>query len=148
VADLVFRHVDDVPSQEVKAQRHGERRVGVHCKIVEWGEGCVFISTHYDPGVTLEEHGHNSNHVVYILQGSVTISGVECTPGTMVLLEYGATFGPIIAGPEGTDLLEFYTGDPRPWAADPEGYARLLAARDIELLPDPAFDGTTPRSAR
>jgi hypothetical protein len=148
VPDLVFRHVDDVPSQEVKAQRHGERRAGVHCKIVEWSDACVFISTHYDPGVTLEVHGHNSNHVVYILAGSVSISGVECTPGMMVLLEQGATFGPIIAGPEGTDLLEFYTGDPRPWSADQDGYAALLAARGIEPLPDPAFEGPTPRSDR
>jgi hypothetical protein len=145
VADLVFRHVDDVPWQEVKAQMHGERRVGVHLRIVEWGERCAFIYTHYDPGVTLEVHGHNSDHVIYVLEGSVSISGVDCRPGMMVLLEHGATFGPIIAGPEGTDLVEFYTGDPRSWSADPAGYTALLAARGIEPLPDPVIDGPTRR---
>ena len=97
--DLVFRHMDDVPFQEVKAQLHGERHAGVHLKIAEWSPGCVFIYTHYDPGLTLEVHGHGSNHVIYVLEGSVTISDVNCTPGMMVLLEHGATFGPIIAGP-------------------------------------------------
>jgi hypothetical protein len=140
VPDLVFRHMDDVPFQEVKAQLHGDRHAGVHLKIAEWSPGCVFIYTHYDPGLTLEVHGHGSNHIIYVLKGSVTISDVECTPGMMVLLERGATFGPIIAGPDGTDLLEFYTGDPRPFSVDPEGYAALLADRGIELLPDPAFE--------
>jgi hypothetical protein len=140
VPDLVFRHMDDVPFQEVKAQLHGDRHAGVHLKIAEWSPGCVFIYTHYDPGLTLEVHGHSSNHIIYVLEGSVTISDVNCTPGMMVLLEHGATYGPIIAGPEGTDLLEFYTGDPRPVSVDPEGYTALLAERGIELLPDPTFE--------
>jgi hypothetical protein len=139
VPELVFRHIDDVPSQEVKAQLHGDTHVGVHLKMFEWGAGCTFIFCHYDPGMTLEVHGHNSTHIIYVLKGSVTISEVNCTPGMMVLLEHGATFGPIIAGPDGTDLLEFYTGDPRAVSVDPEGYEALLKAKGIELLPDPPF---------
>ena len=75
------------------------------------------------------------------------ISGVDCNPGMMVLLEHGATFGPIVAGPDGTELLEFYTGDPRSWSADPAGFAALLSARGIEPLPDPAFDRPTRKGA-
>src|SRR5262245_29197652 len=33
---LAFVHVDDVPWTEVIAQQHGERRVSVHEKFLEW----------------------------------------------------------------------------------------------------------------
>ena len=102
---LVFRHVDDVPQQLVRSQRHGDRQVGVHLKFMEWSPNRTFIVTHYDPGLVLSEHWHKSDHIIYILKGSVTIGDTECTPGMMVLLEHGAVFGPLIAGPEGTDLL-------------------------------------------
>jgi len=145
VPELIIRHIDDVPFQEVKAQMHGDRRAGVHLKIMEWSESPTFIYTRYDPGLTLEVHGHNSNHIIFVLEGSVSISGVDCTPGTMVLLQHGATFGPIIAGPEGTELVEFYTADPMPWSVDKDAYAALLAERGIELLPDPTFEIPPPR---
>jgi hypothetical protein len=145
--ELVFRHVDDIPWQEGRAQQHGDRRVSVWNRLVEWGEdGPSFVHTRYDPGLTLEVHGHNSNHIIYILKGSVTISEVECTPGMMILLEHGATFGPIVAGPEGTELVEFYSGDPRPRSADPEGYLALLASKNIELLPHPKIEIPSRRS--
>jgi hypothetical protein len=145
--ELVFRHVDDVPWQEGRAQQHGDRRVSVWNRLVEWGDAGAFVHTRYDPGLTLGEHGHNSNHMIFILKGSVTISDVECTPGMMILLEHGATFGPIIAGPEGTELVEFYSGDPLSRPVDPDAYAALLAARGIELLPNPEITIPSPRSS-
>jgi predicted enzyme related to lactoylglutathione lyase len=138
--DLIFRHVDDVPGQEVRAQLHGERRAGVHCRFLEWSPSRTVICTEYDPGLVLEVHGHRSDHVIYIVGGLLHVGDVACRPGTMVLLERGAVFGPLVAGPEGTRLLEFYTGDPRPVSVDPEGYVALLAQRGIAQLPDPPFD--------
>lgn len=137
---LVFRHVDDVPSQEVKVQRHGDRRVGVHLKFMEWSPDRTLISTRYDPGLVLEAHGHKSDHIIYVTKGSVSIGGTECTPGMMILLEEGAVFGPIVAGPEGTELIEFYTGEVTPVPADEEGYERLLAEQGIVSEPNPPFD--------
>jgi hypothetical protein len=144
---LAFNHIDETPPQEVRAQLHGDRRVAVRCRFLEWSPARVLIYTEYDPGLVLEVHGHNSDHLIYILEGSVRIGDTDCRPGTSVLLEHGAIFGPIVAGPEGTRLLEFYNGDGRPFSVDPEGYQRLLATLDIAPLPIPTFDpmlGTTP----
>ena len=77
------------------------------------------IYTSYDPDLVLERHGHSSDHVIFILKGSLSVGGTECPPGTMVLLPHGAAFGPLIAGPEGTELIEFYTGEVTPVPADP-----------------------------
>ena len=137
---LVFRHIDNVPPQEVVAQLHGERRAGVRCSFLEWSPSRTVIYTEYDPGLTLEVHGHRSDHVIYILDGLLNVGDVACPPGTMILLEYGAVFGPLVAGPDGTRLVEFYTGDPRPVSVDPAGYLALLAERSITQLPNPPFD--------
>src|SRR5579862_1557337 len=138
--DLIFRRIGDVPGQEVRAQLHGERRAGVHCWFLEWSPSRTVIYTEYDPGLTLEVHGHRSDHVIYVIDGLLHVGTTECGPGTMVLLEHGAVFGPLVAGPDGTRLLEFYTGDPRPVSIDPEGYLALLAQRGIVQLPHPGFD--------
>jgi hypothetical protein len=136
---LEFRHADDVPWQEVRRQRHGDQVLAVRLKILEWTPTRVLIYTQYDPDIVLDVHGHMSDHMIFVTKGSVTISGVECTPGMMILLEHGASFGPLVAGPEGTELIEFYTGDPRPEPRDLEGYAQILRERGIEELPHPSF---------
>jgi predicted enzyme related to lactoylglutathione lyase len=142
VPSLSFRHVEDAVGQPVRAQSHDGRRVEVRCHFLEWSANRSFIFTEYDPGLLLEVHGHRSDHIIYILKGSVRIGDVDCQPGTMILLEHEAVFGPIVAGPDGTELLEFYTGDSRPVSVDPAGYQALLAERGITLLPNPAFDPT------
>ncbi len=142
-AEFIFLlSTEDAPGQAVRAQSHDGRRVEVRCHFLEWSANRSFIFTEYDPGLVLEVHGHRSDHIIYILKGSVRIGEVDCQPGTMILLEHEAVFGPIVAGPDGTELLEFYTGDSRPVSADPAGYEALLAERGITLLPNPPFDPT------
>ena len=58
----------------------------------------------------------------------------------MVLLEHGAKFGPLIAGPEGSLLFEVYLGDSQPVPADPEGFLKLLESMGIEPLPHPVYE--------
>lgn len=130
-----FRHIDDVDWREVRAQRHGDRHVAARLKFMEMSPHCTVIYTQYDPGMTLEAHGHASDHVIFITKGSLMIGDTKCTPGMTVVLEHGATFGPLVAGPEGTELIEFYTGDPSPAPTDPEGFRALLAERGIVQLP-------------
>ena len=55
-------------------------------------------------------------------------------------LEQGASFGPFIAGPKGVELFEVMMGDPRSWAADPEGFEKLLAEKGAKKLPNPKID--------
>jgi hypothetical protein len=131
MASLRFVHIDDIPAREVKAQQHGDRRAAITLRFLEQAPGRVFIHTRYDPGIVVERHGHRSDHAIFILDGSVSIDDVACTPGMLVILEQGAEFGPLVAGPEGTELLEFYAGDPAPVPADPAAFARLLEERGI-----------------
>jgi hypothetical protein len=131
MASLRFVHIDDLPAREVKAQQQGDRRAAITLRFLEQSPERVFIHTRYDPGIVVERHGHRSDHAIFILDGSVKIGDVECTPGMLVVLEQGAEFGPLVAGPQGTELLEFYAGDPAPVPSDPAGFARLLSERGI-----------------
>jgi hypothetical protein len=140
---LKFLHIDDFPTVEVKAQMHGDRRVGVHLKFLERGPTRTFIHCHYDPGMTIEVHGHASDHAIFVLKGSVAVGDVECRPGMLVVLERGAVFGPIVSGPDGTDLLEFYAGDPTPVPADPAGFEALLEANGIVPVPPAIATGSS-----
>jgi len=136
VPDVFFRHIDDYEWNEVVVQMHGDRKVTTQLKFLEMSPTRTVIYTHYDPGMTLEEHGHSSDHVLFILKGMITIGDKECPPGMMVLLEHGATFGgEIVAGPEGCELLEFYTGDIKPVPKDREAFHKLLEERGITPMP-------------
>ena len=72
--------------------------------------------------------------------GDITVGDRPCPAGTHIVLERGAEFGPIVAGPAGALLFELMLGDPRSVPADPEGFARLCAARGIEPLPNPPIE--------
>jgi hypothetical protein len=137
--ELKIVNLGDVEWQEVKAQQHGDRRVSIWEKYLEWTPELMVLYARYDPGMLTERHGHMSDHIVYVLEGEITVGGVRCTPGTNIVLEKGASFGPIEAGPEGALLLEIMMGDPRSVPADPEEFARLLAARGVTPLPNPPF---------
>jgi hypothetical protein len=135
VAELKILRIRDFAPIEVLAQMHGDRRVGVHLRFLEQTPTRSFFHCHYDPGMTIEVHGHASDHAIYVLKGSVAVGEVDCDEGTLVVLEKGAIFGPLVAGPEGTDLLEFYAGDTTPVPDDPEAFAALLRERDIQPVP-------------
>jgi hypothetical protein len=134
---LSFRHVDDVPWQEVKAQRHGARRVSVWEKHLEWTPERLVLYARYDPGMVVQRHGHMSDHVVFVVEGEIMVGDRACPAGTQIVLERGAVFGPITAGPAGAVLFEIMMGDPRSVPADPEGFTRLCAERGIEPVPTP-----------
>jgi len=136
---LSFVHVDEVPWTEVIAQLHGERRVSVHEKFLEWSADRMVVLGRYDPHVVIERHGHRSDHLVYVLEGELRVGDRVCRPGTLVVLEVGAQFGPLIAGDTGALLFEVWTGDPRPVPANKEEYHALLREKGIVRLPNPRF---------
>ena len=45
-----------------------------------------------------------------------------------------------LRGPDGVELFEVMMGDPRSWAADPEGFEKLLAEKGAKKLPNPKID--------
>ena len=136
---LAFVHADDVPWTEVIAQLHGGRRVSVHEKFLEWNAKRMVVLGRYDPHVVIERHGHASDHLVYVLEGELMVGDHLCRPGTLIVLELGAAFGPLIAGAAGALLFETWAGDPRPVPADKDGYHALLKERGIVRLPNPTF---------
>lgn len=135
-----FAHIDTVAWQEVKAQLHGDRRVSIREKYLDWSPSMLVLYASYDPGMLVERHGHASDHVVFVLDGMVRVGDVECRAGTSVVLPQGAVFGPIEAGPEGALLFEIMAGDPRAMPADREGFDALCAARGITPLPNPPIE--------
>ena len=137
MAELRITHVEDIEWQEVKAQRHGDRRVSVWEKYLEWTPELMVLYARYDAGMLTERHGHMSDHIVYVLEGEIIVGDERCGPGTNIVLEHGAAFGPIEAGADGALLLEIMMGDPRSVPADPQGFAELLAHRGITPLPNP-----------
>src|SRR5499427_1669357 len=144
---LAFVDADAVPWTEVIAQLHGERRVSVHEKFLEWNARRMVVLGRYDPHVVIERHGHASDHLVYVLEGELLVGERRCPPGTLIVLEVGAAFGPLVAGPVGALLFETWAGDPRPVPADKEGYYALLKEKGIVRLPNPSFTkpATAPR---
>jgi len=146
---LAFVHADDVQWTEVIAQLHGERRVSVHEKFLEWNAQRMVVLGRYDPHVVIERHGHASDHLVYVLDGDLMVGERRCPAGTLIVLELGATFGPLIAGDDGALLFEVWMGDPRPVPADKEEYYALLKAKGIVRLPNPKFQkpSAAPRQA-
>jgi len=135
-----FRHADDLKWQEVRAQQHGERRASVREKWLEFTPEILTLYARWDPGMIVHRHGHNSDHLVFVLEGEMSCGEVRCTKGMHIWLERGAALGPLIAGPQGVELFEVMLGDPRSWPADPEGFAKLLAQRGVQPLENPPID--------
>lgn len=135
-----FRHADEEKWHEVRALQHGDRRMSVWEKWLEFTPKFLALHARWDPGMMIHKHGHNSDHILYVLEGEMMCGDVKCTKGMHITLEQGAAFGPFIAGPEGVELFEVMMGDPRSWAADPEGFEKLLKERGVEKLPNPPIE--------
>ena len=141
-AKATFRHLDDpdVGWQQVKAVRRADGSVAsVWEKWLAFSPEPQYLSLYakWDPGVVVRRHGHYSPHVLFVIDGDMWCGDRHCPAGTHVELPLGAAFGPFVAGDNGTVLLEVMMGDPRSWGDDPEAFARALADRGAEALPDP-----------
>ena len=141
----IFRHMDDadMPWQLCRAQRNADGSESfVREKWFAFSPYPQYLSLYaeYDPGMMVHAHGHNSDHVVFVISGDVMCGDVHCPAGTHIALDQGDTFGPFIAGPSGAVLFEVMMGDPRSFAADVEGFERLLAERGVQQLPNPPID--------
>jgi len=135
-----FRHADEEKWHEVRAIEVAGRRASVWEKWLDFTPGFLSLYAKWDPGVMIHRHGHNSDHVVFVLRGEMTCGEVRCTAGMHIALPHGAAFGPFVAGPEGCELFEVMMGDPRSWPADPEGFDKLLAAKGARKLPNPPIE--------
>lgn len=136
-----FWHVDDVDWTPVQAQRNADGTVAVVRE--KWPimrPDFLSAYVHYEPGMVVRRHGHRSNHIVFVLDGGAWIGGAWSTAGTHVHVPLGATFGPIVAGPDGVTCWELSFGEFGGWGDQPELYERELADRGVTALPDPPLD--------
>jgi hypothetical protein len=130
-------HVDDFAWHEVRTQQHPGRTASVREKWLDFSPRFLSLYAKWDAGMMVHAHGHNSDHVIFVLEGDMTCGDVHCATGTHIALDQGETFGPFIAGPEGVVLFEVMMGDPRSFEADPEGWQQLLAEKNVQQLPNP-----------
>lgn len=135
-----FRHLDELPDQEVRRIGYEDRTASVQEKWLEFNPRYLSLYAKWDPGMMVQPHGHNSDHVVFVLEGEMTCGEVRCVAGTHIALDQGDLFGPFIAGPEGVALFEVMMGDPRSFPGDLDSYASLMAERGAEQLPNPQID--------
>ena len=141
---LAFNHIDEVPSVEVMPQMHGDRKAAIHLKILERTAERLVSYTRYDPGYVVARHSHGGDEVIYIIEGDVMMGDVRCRPGTSIVLEKGASIEPIVAGHQGTVLLEIFLGAEagNPIYLDDEESRRLFQSRGIDPLLDDAAPST------
>ena len=135
-----FRHADEEKWHEVRAVELPTGRASVWEKWLEFTPSFLCLHAKWDPGMMIHKHGHNSDHVLYVLEGSMTCGEVECTKGMHITLEHGVAFGPFVAGPRGVELFEVMMWDPRSWPADPPGFEKLLIEKGAKRLPNPPIE--------
>lgn len=136
-----YRHVDEIEWTPVQRQRNADGSESVVRE--RWPimrPDFLSAYVHYEPGMVVRRHGHRSNHVVFVIDGGVWLNGEWSTPGTHVHVPLGATFGPIVAGPEGVTCWELSFGEFGGWGDENELYEREIEARDVTPLPDPPLD--------
>jgi len=133
-------HWKDFPWQIVKRQTRDGKVVEAREKWMHFSPRFLSLYSEWDPGMTIQAHGHRSDHIVFVLEGSMTCGDVVCGPGTHLTLLHGQTFGPFEAGPEGCKMYMIMMGDPHSYPADSEGYKKFMADRKIEPMPNPDLD--------
>jgi hypothetical protein len=133
--------MDDLEWTEVKRQRNADGTVSAVRE--KWPIATAdFMSAYieYDPGMITRRHGHFGHHLVWVIAGGAWFGDRWCPAGTHIELPFGAAFGPIIAGDEGTLFLELTNGDFRSWGDRPELYEQAIAERGVTPLPDPPIE--------
>ena len=140
-----FRHLNDadVPWQEVKRQKNADGSTSsVWEKWFAFNADPQYLSLYarYDPGMIVRRHGHNSPHVVFVIEGELVVGERSCPAGTHIELPQGAAFGPLRSGEQGAILFEAMMGDPRSWGDQPELLEQLRDEHGVTPLPDVALD--------
>ena len=148
----IFTAMDDIEWTEVKRQRNADGSISVVRE--KWPIAQPdFMSAYieYGPGMITRRHGHFGHHLVWVIAGGAWFGDRWCPAGTHIELPFGAAFGPIIAGEEGTLFLELTDGDFRSWGDQPEllrpGDRRLAVSRRCPTRPSTSASGSRTRAA-
>lgn len=132
-----FQDMEEMDWREVLAQDHSGTRKVVLEKWLDFEPRVLAFAGKWDPGMVVARHGHMCPNSIYVVEGSMTSNGVECTAGMNIMLDVGTPYGPNITGPDGVIVYEVMAGDPSVWYADPEGFAELKRELGIRQLANP-----------
>jgi hypothetical protein len=122
----------DVPEQEVVRIEFGDgRSASIFERFLETSPRMFSFYNRWDPHMISLRHGHQGDHIVYVLEGDVQVGERQCQKGSHIFLMHGDRFGPWIAGRHGCELLGIIAGNPTPfWTPeDMQEYQDLLAQR-------------------
>jgi hypothetical protein len=134
----VIKLLDEVPMEEMARFRFADgHTASIWERWIELSPRYVAFWNRWDPGAFSPSHGHAGDHINLILKGELRCGDIVCGAGSHIMLEWGDTFGPWEAGPEGCELYGFIAGDGTPFAGDDEAYHKLLAERGAEIVPLP-----------
>ena len=87
----------------------------------------------------VQPHGHNSDHVVFVLEGDIMCGDRHCPAGTHIALDQGDMFGPFVAGPERVRAVRGDDGRPALVPGRPtRGTKRFLADQGVDAAAEPA----------
>jgi hypothetical protein len=69
----------------------------------------------YEPGSYVAPHYHHADYCSVVVQGSIEVTRRNHEVGSIRVVNAGTVYGPLIAGPEGCTVIEFFvTGVPDP----------------------------------
>ena len=109
---LAFRSLDEEPWREVKAQMHGDKRVSIWEKYLEWTEERLVLYAKYDPNIVVERHSHMSDHVVFVIEGAISDEFGRVTAGNVGYRPDGCVH--TVSAPNGATVLAILTGGVEP----------------------------------
>jgi hypothetical protein len=100
--------------------------------------GRVFI-VKYGPGYVNAAHSHDTDYCSIVVEGSIEIARKTFGRGAIRFVKAETTYGPIVVGPEGATVIEFFPG--------PAGGTSAAPADDAGDYPQP-YDFFTPAARR
>lgn len=137
--------LDDIPEQEMwRFEFDDGRTASIWEKWIELNPRFSAFWNRWDPGALNPRHGHQGDHSILVLAGEVRCGDMVVGSGGHIMLEWGDTFGPWEAGPEGCEMYGFIAGDGTPFPGDPSGFEELLAERGARVVPLPMPEGLPP----
>jgi quercetin dioxygenase-like cupin family protein len=69
----------------------------------------------YEPGAYVAPHYHHADYCSVVVEGSIEVTRRTHGVGSIRVVNAGTAYGPLIAGPEGCTVIEFFvTGVPDP----------------------------------
>ncbi|EQA98428.1 hypothetical protein [Sphingobium baderi] len=147
----IIVHVDDVHEQEVVRVEYDDgRHTSIHERFLLDTPRMFSFWNRWDPGMISLKHGHQGDHIVFVLDGEVMVGGVQCRKGSHIFLMHGDRFGPWIAGPEGCELLGIIAGDGSAFWSDQDmaDYQAMLTEAGARMAAVPPLAERPPFRAK